>query len=835
MEHLPLLVADNKEISAFGPAVIGWKANGISKLLSDWVPAFFIVTVTGYQRWRDARKEEDIDVWPLDSLATQGALRRVAVPNAKILVRSSGVAEDFEARGRYESHESLATLDGLKAAAFSVWRQAAGNASTLEKAGATAECSRALLVQKAIKAFRKGHLSNERRVSQNPNDWLMEEEPLGADERSLTWRFRVKRADVPLRRGPVRCDTEKALRVQLSALACWATHKRQRMHFEWVWDGKRLWVVQCDIEVPAIGTLPGQTWLKPLMPPQIGKLNILVEAQNARGVWQKTDSLRAFHACGLPTAKIFVLEDSVTQRELMRGRIPSKLKADIVHLLQLAVVIRSEVSAAESEFPALSPRTATLSTLQEVTTFLIDQSRKFAAEGVNAGRFCYLIHHFIPARAGAFSFSKPNNPRVRIDSTWGVPDSLLAYPHDSFEFDTSAPRNIKRQLRCKSHYIYAGEDGKWIPLRCAESHDWIPSLTDSEIQKIAECSVKLSSHLKRPVEVMFFVGVDEASGHPACLPWVIQSDVPDFSDANEQFQYAGVSFLVDDEIALARARDWIPQHKSRGKVFIKLRPRLELLRSKKFVQDVANFAVEQHVPVELEGSVLSHFYYLLWKAGVQIRAVDGFKGRTQRRRFGKLVRDKIPVKISLHGETPRVFKLSKEELLPMLKAKAVEEAFELFWETDPSRILEELADLLEVVRSTCAVLGRKPEELEELAALKRKERGGFEKGLMLIETEEVPLMNTHSEISLFSGSESQTNQARMLPRNVRPPAAVHVRKDALHVSLVPPLPSGGVIHAKFSVGELEFEALVSYRNKEIQVVVRKPVQEDAPGQLFLPL
>ena len=526
-----------------------------------------------------------------------------------------------------------------------------------------------------------------------------------------------------------------------------------------------------------------------------------------------------------------MLEDVSVQRDLIRGRVPNGLRRDLELLLDLAVVIRSEVKANEDEFPALSPHTATLSDIESVLAFLSEQSRKFAGEGVNAGDFCYLLHHFIPARSGAFSFSKPGNPRVRIDSTWCVPDSLLAYPHDSFEIDTSNPENVRKQLRCKSHYIYARDTGEWIPHRCAESHDWAQSLQDDEIREIADCSIKLSRHLNRAVEVMFFVGVDPKSGHPSCLPWVIQNDIPDFKDSSEDFRYAGVSFPVEDTLSLAKAREWIPKQKSRSKVFIKLRPRLELLRSRKFVDDVAKFAVEQKVPVELEGSVLSHFYYLLWKAGVQIRAVDAFRERTHKKRFGKLVRDKIPVKISSHGETPRVVKLSKEKLLPMLKAKAVEEAFELFWETDPARILEELADVLEVIRSTCKVLGRTPQELKKLATLKRKERGSFEEGLVLIETEEVPLMSEPVEESLFPHDNQPFRRRKTSTNKASGPVQVQARKDALHISLIPPLSPGSTAQFRVPLSELELEAVVTYRSKEIRIAIRKPTPADVPGQL----
>ena len=154
---------------------------------------------------------------------------------------------------------------------------------------------------------------------------------------------------------------------------------------------------------------------------------------------------------------------------------------------------------------------------------------------------------------------------------------------------------------------------------------------------------------------------------------------------------------------------------------------------------------------------------------------------------------------------------------------------ELFWETDPAKILEELADVLEVIRSTCKVLGRTPHELEELAALKRKERGGFEEGLVLIETEEVPLMSEPVEESLFPRDNQPFGRGRV--STSKAPMQVQARKDALHISLIPPVQSGSTRQIRVSLSDFDLEAVVTYKNKEIRIAIRKPVPIDTPGQL----
>jgi predicted house-cleaning noncanonical NTP pyrophosphatase (MazG superfamily) len=521
-----------------------------------------------------------------------------------------------------------------------------------------------------------------------------------------------------------------------------------------------------------------------------------------------------------------VLEHPKVLTGRSKDKVSAKLRSDLKQLLAIAVVIRSDIKAPSADFPALSPRTETLSELDHVIAFLISQAKAFTQSGLGPDDFCFLIHHYIPARSGAYSLSRPRNPRVRIDSTWGVPDSLLAYPHDSFEIDTSRDTPIRCLLRCKTTFIDTDERGKWIPCSCAESHDWAPSLTDIEIKEIAQYSVKLSTHLHKAVEIMFFVGVDSRSGHPSCLPWLIVEDVPDFEKQTEEFHYAGNYFLVDTEISLLHAESWIQKQKQRTKVYLKLRPRVELLRSKKFISDVASFATKHAIPVELEGSVLQHIYYLLRKAGIRVKCTEAFQEQPSRRRFGKLVRDLIPVKIQRHGETARVLRLSKEELLPMLKAKAIEEAFELFWEADPARMLEELADILEVIRSTCSILGRSESDLETVANSKKLERGGFEEGLILIETKEEPLLGAETQEALFH---SDSNQGMASHKDLPQIPHVWLRKDTVHMSIVPPV--GGTTTFRFPITDLGMEAVVTYKSKEVRLALKPFAPAESPNQL----
>ena len=68
--------------------------------------------------------------------------------------------------------------------------------------------------------------------------------------------------------------------------------------------------------------------------------------------------------------------------------------------------------------------------------------------------------------------------------------------------------------------------------------------------------------------------------------------------------------------------------------------------------------------------------------------------------------------------------LSDDEFRTALKAKALEEAEELFEASDDS-LLAELADLSEVIDAILRAYDLSRKDLEALRRLKREERGGF--------------------------------------------------------------------------------------------------------------
>ena len=97
--------------------------------------------------------------------------------------------------------------------------------------------------------------------------------------------------------------------------------------------------------------------------------------------------------------------------------------------------------------------------------------------------------------------------------------------------------------------------------------------------------------------------------------------------------------------------------------------------------------------------------------------------------YQKLVRDRIPEIIEADGKTCVIETLSDSRYLEMLDAKLAEELAEY----QESKSLEELADLLEVMRAVVQARGWTWGQLEQVRQEKAMQRGGFEKKILLKE------------------------------------------------------------------------------------------------------
>lgn len=104
--------------------------------------------------------------------------------------------------------------------------------------------------------------------------------------------------------------------------------------------------------------------------------------------------------------------------------------------------------------------------------------------------------------------------------------------------------------------------------------------------------------------------------------------------------------------------------------------------------------------------------------------------------YNKLVRDRIPEMLERAGNKFEVETLNQDRFILELRKKLKEEVMEYQEAATDEEALEELADLLEVIRNLTDVHQSTFEELEQIRKDKAAENGGFEEKLFLMEVED---------------------------------------------------------------------------------------------------
>ena len=97
----------------------------------------------------------------------------------------------------------------------------------------------------------------------------------------------------------------------------------------------------------------------------------------------------------------------------------------------------------------------------------------------------------------------------------------------------------------------------------------------------------------------------------------------------------------------------------------------------------------------------------------------------------KLVRDNIPSIISQSGKEPVITLASRAQKIKLLKDKLIEESLEAKSTSSTVLLIEELADLLQVIHSLSAELNISLSQINKQMIKKAQLRGEFKKGYIL--------------------------------------------------------------------------------------------------------
>ena len=98
--------------------------------------------------------------------------------------------------------------------------------------------------------------------------------------------------------------------------------------------------------------------------------------------------------------------------------------------------------------------------------------------------------------------------------------------------------------------------------------------------------------------------------------------------------------------------------------------------------------------------------------------------------YNKLVRDKIPEIIKANNENPIIEILDDKRYKEELEKKLYEEYLEVIESSGINR-LEELADMLEIIKSLAALENKELEDIIEIADKKNEKRGSFNNKIYL--------------------------------------------------------------------------------------------------------
>lgn len=102
--------------------------------------------------------------------------------------------------------------------------------------------------------------------------------------------------------------------------------------------------------------------------------------------------------------------------------------------------------------------------------------------------------------------------------------------------------------------------------------------------------------------------------------------------------------------------------------------------------------------------------------------------------MNKLVRDKIPDIIKVSGKTPEIFMLDDDQMKRATMCKIIEEANELndaFVSNNHVGVVEELADLYEIISAFCNANNISQRDIRAARKLKNEIRGQYNNRVFL--------------------------------------------------------------------------------------------------------
>ena len=750
---------------------IGVKAYGLSTLPEAWSVPFFVI---------DANCDGSGGSESSNYLRQCLDILRIEA-NALVIVRSSGTKETMLDRGILPSEHSTAG-NIFKTISSLAKKMPAGDYGRVH-----------WVVQRFIDSRAIGQLSNERRVSSDNRDWILAVESHDGC-RGATSRISVR----PWRDGrtvtfdALATASELAISVSLKHVAKWATQFSDRMHFEWLWSGSEVYLVQADLATSAGGSDPRVILDVGISAVNCDNLQVFRLADYSDfKKYGKLANADLYRELGYSMPQFYVLDDQDVLKGILGGELSQKLRDDLVALTARPLIIRTDGVDIPKEKREMLPRSDELFTATQASNWLKECFTGVVARDMALveSTLCLIAHHFIPSVASAWARAEPRRSVVRIEALWGLPEGLYWYSHDTYEVDARstdimAPEKpgklsypFKKRVRYKGTYIAPDERGIWIPKAPAQPFDWRRVIERTQwLFEIARVTRQIAEREQQPTSVMWFVDNHRGATRHAVLPWFHSKCEPsEIPKAAPRLKYHGSrDFRVTTELEWASLRNELerPAHHIERVIVEPTEP--SLIRNGEFARELGELARSKGFVVELSGGILSHAYYLLQKAGARVECVDLFGSEENVTEYNKVVRDLIADIIVGHGERAETVHLAGDALLSALKQKIVEESYEALDSVSGEELIGELADVLEVIYGICKALAVPFSRIDADRKRKRKKRGGFDSGLMLIRTATPPSLRPAQSTE----PDEASNGPRLISERARlPQRAVYRHQD----------------------------------------------------------
>lgn len=720
--------------------LVGEKAFGLSTLPIKWTLPFFVVSDELFREYVVSEKFNTKDNnWErnIESVAKLCGIDK----KDEIIVRSNAYTEGLQERGKYFSDEG----------SFEKWPELIKKCfdeALKQEQGEKAYMP--IIIQKRASVLLRGHVSNERRVAKEMRDWKGEVELGLSTVFSVSLRKWRKKVNVEgYLDSMLVCPNDRNIKEVLTIPCTWATEQRIREHFEWVYDGRYIYIVQADEEKETIGVNPkvlhyGETTPQKIADREFPHCVHLLRAEDIEKyeTYAKIHNPLLYQQIGEKTAPLYILDDEIVLDKLLQGVIDQRLEKDLQVLVAHPLIIRTDIATDSKEDRQLLPRTEGIQEVENAKQWLCENYAKVAKE--KNKKPIFIMHNYIPAFSSAFAYAKPGERIVKVEALWGLPEGLYYYSHDKYQVDTvkaaienslNSNYKVKTIKNYKKYFVCPMKSGCWEVQTLASPYDWDPAIPKEDwVKEIAYVTRKISEVEKKSVSVMWFVGVDKKRYGCDVFPWY-----------HEEFEYDEKRTLPRNKLsfektcAIHTTKDLETLMKLSYKGVSNIRNILvqptdvSILRDRQIIDKVGELAKNLGATILLEGGVLSHAYYQLMRTGAKVEVRNPFE-KEKSLEFNKLVRDKIPEKISNNGEEAFTTQLESKILDQLLKRKLVEEALEVLDADNKENLIIEIADILEVLDGIRKQNRISMKSVLEEKKKKRDKAGGFEKGVFLKKT-----------------------------------------------------------------------------------------------------